>query len=422
MKLRFYSFEDKCLVPIGIEPPESAYETEQPFVPVVFLVNRDPNGNRCWFCIRNIAEVFTEEGPACLNEASLKAKIPFVKDERYALLSMLVLEHGAAVVNAAFPKYKEALGAMPVFKAKKHRVNLVGLGDVGGSLLLGLMLLGGEDIAEIGIYDKNPALMKRYEQEMNALLPLQENGELPHVKCIREERELFCGSAFLFCASRGVPNPETCIDVRMAQLDSNRALVLPYARMAREVNFKGLFAQISDPVDILCRDVFLHSNSDENGTYDWVGLLPEQVRGYGLGVMRARAEYAARELKREADCTKLRVYGPHGNGLVAANDPCAVYDDALSMELTFRTVNANLKLRETGYKPYIAPAISSACIGILRTFRGEWHEASTPLGGVYMGCRSRFTRCGVEIERAPLHETLHARIEETYRQLKSMEV
>jgi hypothetical protein len=153
-----------------------------------------------------------------------------------------------------------------------------------------------------------------------------------------------------------------------------------------------------------------------------MGLLPEQVRGYGLGVMKARAKYAARELDREDDCINLRVYGPHGNGLVAANDPGCAYDDALSKELTIRAIHANLKLRETGYKPYIAPAISSACVSVLRTLRGEWHEASTPLGGVYMGCRSRFTRCGVELERTPLHKTLYERIEETYRQLKSMRV
>lgn len=422
LKLTFYSFEGACIVPVGIEPPKGAHVTEKPFVPVVFMVNRNPKNNRSWFCVRDIAEVFEREGPCCLHEADLYIEVPFEKDVQYALLHKLVHENGAAVINTAFPKHKEAFNTRLMFKGRKHRVNLAGLGDVGGSLLLGLMLLGGEDIEEIGIYDKSFERMMRYEQEMNQLLPLQENGEMPRVTCISEEKELFCGSAFLFCASRGVPNPETCSDVRMAQLESNRALVLPYARMAREVNFKGLFAQVSDPVDILCRDVFLHSNSDTNGTYDWQGLLPEQVRGYGLGVMKARAMYAARELKREADCVNLRVYGPHGNGLVAANDPCTAYEDALSKEITINTVNANLKLRETGYKPYIAPAISSACVSILRTLRGAWHEAATPLGGVYMGCRSRITEHGVELERFKLHETLYIRIAETYRQLKAMEV
>ncbi|HWS30329.1 MAG TPA: lactate dehydrogenase [Clostridia bacterium] len=422
MKLPFYSYQNVCLVPVGLEPPEGAREAERPFAPVVFLMDRNPLKNRFWFCVRDIAGVFAEEGPACLNLAAPKADIPFMKDPQYALLSAIVREHGAAVVNAAFPKYEAALKAMPARRAKGLNVTLAGLGDVGGSLLLGLMLLGGGNIKEIGIYDKDPARMARYEQEMGELLPLQEGAELPSVKCIKEERELFCGSAFLFCASRGVPDPENCGDVRMAQLESNRALVLPYARMARKENFKGLFAQISDPVDILCRDVFLKSNSDENGAYDWAGLLPEQVRGYGLGVMKARAKYAARAIGREADCANLRVYGPHGNGLVAANDPGCAYDDALSKELTLSAINANLKLRETGYKPYIAPAISSACVSFLRTLNGEWHEAATPLGGVYMGCRSRFTPSGVELERMPFHKTLYDKIEETYAHLKSMEV
>lgn len=420
-ELSFYSFKGVCLVPLDTEPPEGARAVEQPFAPVAFLVSRDPLQNRFWFSVREVVEAFLEEGPAVLDSSRQSIELPFIQDARYTLLSILVREHGAAVVNTAFPLYKAVLGTAPIRKAKGLRANVAGLGDVGGALLTGLMLLGGDTFSEIGIYDKNSALVARYEQELNQILPLKENARVPRVVPIKEEVELFSGSVFLFCASRGVPNPEVCGDVRMAQWESNRALVLPYARMARKAAFTGLFAQISDPVDLLCRDVFLESNKDDNGRLDFMGLLPEQVRGYGLGVMAARARYAARVLSREADCLNLRVYGPHGNGLVAANDPCDAYDDTLSLEITKRTIEANLRVRETGFKPYIAPGISSACISVLRTFRGEWHEASTPLGGVYMGCRSRITQHGVELERAPLHEMLFKRIEASFNGIKNTE-
>ena len=42
--------------------------------------------------------------------------------------------------------------------AEKKRVHIVAMGDVGGTLLIGLSLLGGDCIGEIGIYDFNQAL------------------------------------------------------------------------------------------------------------------------------------------------------------------------------------------------------------------------------------------------------------------------
>ncbi len=47
------------------------------------------------------------------------------------------------------------------------------------------------------------------------------------------------------------------------------------------------------------------------------GLLPEQVQGFGLGVMDARAAYWARQ--EGIPFSHGRVYGPHGRGLVVAN-------------------------------------------------------------------------------------------------------
>lgn len=74
----------------------------------------------------------------------------------------------------------------------------------------------------------------------------------------------------------------------MAQLEANRPLVEQFARQARAAGFRGLFIVLSDPVDPLCQSVFSASNRGPDGRWDGLGLLPEQVQGFGLGVMNAR--------------------------------------------------------------------------------------------------------------------------------------
>ncbi|MBR3910032.1 MAG: lactate dehydrogenase, partial [Anaerotignum sp.] len=111
--------------------------------------------------------------------------------------------------------------------------------------------------------------------------------------------------------------------------------------------------------------------------------------------------------------------GPHGENLVIANS-IEHYDDALSRELTRLAVEANLRTRELGFKPYVAPAISSAAISILLTLRGEWHYSSNFLGGVYMGCKNRTTEYGLEMEALPLPEALFSRIEKAYQSLEAI--
>ena len=183
-------------------------------------------------------------------------------------------------------------------------------------------------------------------------------------------------------------------------------------RSAREADFTGLFAQVSDPVDHLSRAVFLMSNQNERGEFDWNGLLPEQVRGFGLGVMHARAIFCA-ERERVYD-ERICVYGPHGKGLVVANAPNEGYDDALSEFLTRQSEEANLEIRKIGFKPYIAPGISSAAVSVLRALRGQWHDAAVPMGGTYFGCRARFGENGPEVLRQPLHEKLVSRLEQSF--------
>lgn len=311
---------------------------------------------------------------------------------------------------------KSALPRLP----EKCRVTLLALGDVGSTLLMGLRLMGGDVIGSIGICDVRPGVAERWELELNQIQP-PDGAALPPVDIIAPE-ELFDGDVFLFCASRMVPDTSvTSGDVRMAQYGLNRELVGSYARMARERGYRGLFCVVSDPVDPLCRAVLTESNRAPNGEMDYQGLFSHQVRGFGLGVMNARAAYYARKDPRFASfLTDGRSFGPHGEDLVIANS-IRHYDDALSRRLTEQAVRANLRMRELGFKPYVAPALSSGALSLLLCLRGQWHCSSTYLDGVFMGARNRVLPTGTELERLPLPRQLQDRLQTTMDRLRAID-
>ena len=303
---------------------------------------------------------------------------------------------------------------------EKVRVNLLALGDVGSTLLLGLRLMGGDVISSMGICDVRENAALRWEFELNQIQP-PSGAALPPVEIISPE-QLFDGDVFLFCASRMVPDTSvTGGDVRMAQYGLNRELAASYARMARDRGYQGLFCVVSDPVDPLCRAVLTESNRAPSGEMDYQGLFSHQVRGFGLGVMNARAAYYARKDPRFASfLTEGRSFGPHGEDLVIANS-IDRYDDGLSRLLTERTVHANLQMREMGFKPYVAPALSSGALSLLLCLRGQWHCSSTYLDGVFMGARNRVLPTGTELERLPLPQALQDRLQTTMDRLRAID-
>ena len=81
---------------------------------------------------------------------------------------------------------------------------------------------------------------------------------------------------------------------------------------------------------------------------------------------------------------------------------------------------ANLRIRDLGFKPYVAPAVSSGAMQLLLALRGQWHCSSVPLGGVWFGVRNRFTPFGQETESLPLPDALFARLRETEAALASI--
>lgn len=299
----------------------------------------------------------------------------------------------------------------------KRRINILALGDVGSTLLVGLRLLGADCIDRIGIYDKNVNVLNRWLYESNQIRGPIKDYAYPHVIPIDED-SLFDCDIFLFCASRGVPpvgSPSG--DVRMAQLKFNSEIIRIYARMARDAGFNGIFGVVSDPVDLLCKVAFFESNKNESSQFDFMGIASDRIIGYGLGVMNARACFYAEQSEHTVQyISEGKIFGPHGEGLIVA-DSIKNYNDEASRYLTDKTINANMEIRAMGFKPFIAPGLSSGALSVIATIKGQWFYGSTYMGGVYMGSKCRFINNHLEIEQIDMPMELSDRIHDTYRKL-----
>ncbi|MGM0396206.1 MAG: lactate dehydrogenase [Bacillota bacterium] len=317
------------------------------------------------------------------------------------------------VVNTAFPRWKEELEPLP----KHWRINLIALGDVGSTLLIGLRLLGSN--MTIGIYDRTPEKVSRWEHELNQIRRPFDEGSFPVVQPV-EEDNLFDCDMLVFCASKGIPPVGSeHVDVRMVQFEGNREILKKYAKISREKEFKGIFAVVSDPVDLLCRGLYIDSNTDEDGNMDYIGLAPNQIIGYGLGVMNARATFhAERNQELKQYLVEGQVFGPHGKGLIVA-DSMINYNEEYSQSLTDMTLNSNIVIRKFGYKPYVAPSLSSGALSVIATIENNYFYGSSMMGQVFMGAKMRLTEGGIEIPSYDLHPMLKNRLSTTYDELRS---
>lgn len=407
----YYTYDGRTLCSAGALPyPEISAlpETGE----VLWVFHRPPLSGRDTFPVTDPAQLTEREGVASLCAAPGPEGLP-------RELTNAIRAGRVRAVNLAHPRFEELMAPLP--RPEKVRVNLLALGDVGSTLLMGLRLMGGDVISSIGICDLREGVAQRWEFELNQIQLPGPYDALPPVEIVSPE-QLFDGDVFLFCASRFVPDTAVKTgDVRMAQYRLNRELAALYAQKARRARYRGLFCVVSDPVDPLCRAVLTESNRAPSGEMDYQGLFSHQVRGFGLGVMNARAAYYARKDPRFASfLTEGRSFGPHGGDLVIANS-IRHYDDALSRRLTERTVHANLQMREMGFKPYIAPALSSGALSLLLCLRGQWHCSSTYLDGVFMGARNRVLPTGTELERLPLPRQLQDRLQTTMDRLRAID-
>ena len=405
--ITYYEIDGKICFSDEAELPYKKIEEPEHADSLIWLFRREPGSCRASFRVNHKALLSAgEENVSWLNENRIKELAPAGPLPEW--IEKLIGEGKVRAVNAAHPGFREIL-CREVPKGKK-RVHVLAIGDVGSMLLTGLHLLGGDVISKIGICDISDQVTARWEFEENQIAYPWDYDALPEIEVISQDN-LFDCDVFVFVASKGIPPVGSDVkDVRMYQFENNAKIIGHYAKLAREKKFQGLFCAVSDPVDPLAKTAFLESNKNENGEMDYQGLLPEQIQGFGLGVMNARAAYyAKRDDRFKQFLTEGRSFGPHGQDLVIA-DSIENYNDELSRELTELTVTANLKMRAIGYKPFVAPAFSSGALSILLALRGQWHCGSVFLGGVYMGVKNRFTEHGLETEMLPLPDALYDRI------------
>ena len=336
-------------------------KTEKPAAgtTLTWLFTGEPGSRRASFLVNHPAELFAEsEDVSWLNTNRLNASAYDGQTRELPAELLAQLDAGTLrAVNASHPKFKEILEYRP--KEGKKRVHVLAIGDVGSMLLTGLHLLGGDVISSIGICDISDKVTARWEFEENQIAYPWDYDAMPEVDVVDQDH-LFDCDVFVFVASKGIPPVGSGVkDVRMYQFENNSKIIGHYAKMARERNFKGLFCAVSDPVDPLAKTAFLESNKNEAGEYDWMGLLPEQVQGFGLGVMNARAAYyAKRDPRFKQFLTEGRSFGPHGQDLVIA-DSIENYNDELSKELTNSTVTVmGVRVKSTLVSGNVKPTAS----------------------------------------------------------------
>lgn len=412
-KFKFYKFGDNYLFSLCKynELNEVSEEEIKSISDLIYFLNpMNPINSRKSFAISSPSLLYLkEEGLNILQLDSVdySSHIPsWIIDK--------INERKIMSINTNYPSWKNLL-LKPI--KKKWRLNLIALGDVGGTLLIGLRLLGGEFIDTIGIYDRNLNRLKRWEYELNQIRRPFDELAFPKVIPL-EEDDLFDCDMFIFCASKGIPPVGSDItDVRMAQFKSNSEIIGEYSKLARERNFQGIFAVVSDPVDLLCKVAFLESNKDNEGNMDFKGLSSDQIIGYGLGVMNGRAcFYAEQSSEMIHYIEEGRVFGPHGEGLIVANS-IKNYNEEISNYLTDKTINANKEVRGFGYKPFVAPSLSSGALSIISTINGNWFYGSTYMKEVYMGSKCRLLPSGIEVEQLDLPNELFSKLQETYNKL-----
>lgn len=369
------------------------------------LTNIDPRRSRRSFCVTHPTQLFIEK-----EDLSLLKKPRGNVDNIPAWLIDKINNKQVMSINATYPNWEKVLD---IKYPDKWRINIAGLGDVGGTLVAGLRLMGGDYVSKVGIYDIEENRIQRWHYEAAQILSPAETAVHPEIQPLSEDN-LFDCEIFAFCVSVGVPEvgkePE---DVRIAQFKGNAKILKRYVKMARDRNFNGLFIVVSDPVDMLCKVAFNESNTDENGVMDFRGLAPEQIRGYGLGVMHGRAAYFAEEKGASQYMKEGRIFGPHGEGVVVA-DSIENYNEELSDYLTDRTKKANLDVRSFGFKPFVAPALGSGTLSFIETIKREWHYSATFMGGVFIGAKNRLLTSGVELETYDFPEKLYSKLQNTY--------
>jgi len=270
-------------------------------------------------------------------------------------------------------------------------VAVAGLGRVGGTAatVLAALPVGRTGVRELLLYDIDAANQERWLLELGAIAEWRGAEDLPVVRATTPEQAFHTCDVFLFVATAGVPPLGTEHEVRLVQLEPNRAILHGFLERARAARFTGLFLVVSDPVDWLAQAAFHDSNTDGVGRFTGDGLAPERIAGLGLGVMWARALAAAR---REGWGPAVRargaVFGPHDAEVIALDDQTAP-NAARSAVITRAAREANFVIRRLGFLPHVAPGVSSVALALPHLLAGREVLASVIADGLYFGCPAR---------------------------------
>ena len=140
---------------------------------VLFGFHRTPGAGRDTFPVtapslltaeEGVSTLVTAEEPESGEETPAEAEEP----ETDPALAAVIAAGRVRAVNLAHPRQEELLP--PLRRRERVRVNLLALGDVGSTLLMGLRLLGGDVIDSVGICDVRENVPQRWEMELNQIV------------------------------------------------------------------------------------------------------------------------------------------------------------------------------------------------------------------------------------------------------------
>jgi hypothetical protein len=284
--MNYYELNENLLISL-YDFPYNKYDNYKSYKEIIYYLTKLPLPSKLKFSAVSYDDLFIDKED--IGNIISGGKLP--EDD---FINENILRGNISVINTNYPNWERALKDTNI---KKWKVNLIGLGDVGGTLLTGLRLLGGDVIDRIGIYDLDESKVNRWFYEANQIVSLNDKS-YPDIIKLKEE-EIFCCDMFIFCVTVGIPSLDSEIkDVRMAQFEKNSKITKNYCQKGRNEGFDGLFAVVSDPVDLLCFSAFEGFNQDTSGKYDYSGIPAENIKGYGLGVMNGRAVFYSSKLYR----------------------------------------------------------------------------------------------------------------------------
>lgn len=291
------------------------------------------------------------------------------------------------------------------------RVGLIGLGRVGGTAAAVLASLPSvrSGVAELLIDDADAVNRERWFLELQAVAQWRAAHPGPRIASASPAAMFRDCDAVVFAAAEAVPPVGHEGDVRMCQLEPNRAILADVLAAARKEAFAGLFLVVSDPVEWLAQAAFRDSNAGRGGRFTGEGLAPERIAGLALGVMWGRA--LARARRRgwfEAVNRAGAAYGPHSTDVVVFDDLRAP-DPGRCAVLTAAAREGNYALRGIGHLPYVGPAISSVALALPGLLSGREVLASVWLGGIYFGAPARL-RWGVFPAARPMADSVCAEL------------